>query len=118
MTQDKSDRGPGWSEVVLDSVIALLLPKVGIVILGLVIPAGPALATAGLVLALLAFHLIGKVRGRARLTGHLAKVVGILAALTLVSSAASHQDAGGTVLSLLVLAGAAALGGWMGSRRG
>jgi len=115
MTAKSSLPGPGWLEVVLDSVIALLLPKVGVLVLALVIPAGPALAAAGLVLVLLAFHLIGKVRGRAGLVRHLVRVVGLLSALTL---ALSSDTVGVTLLSLLVLAGAAALGGWMGSRRG
>lgn len=114
MTEKSSLPGPGWLEVILDGVIALLLPKVGVLVIGLVIPSGPALATAGLVLVLLAFCMIGKVRGREGLVRHLIRVVGLLSALTF---ALSRDTAGVTLLSLLVLASAAALGGWVGSRR-
>ena len=113
MTTTRPSRPPGWAEVALDVVIALLLPKVGGVILGLVLPPG-ALAAAGMTLVLLAFFLIGKVRGREGLAAHLTRVVGILSALTLVLS---REPLGVTLLGLVALAAAAALGGWAGSRR-
>ena len=115
MEDRPSARVPGWGEVALDSVIALLLPKVGGVMAALVLPPGPGLAAAGLVLVLLAFFLIGKVRGAQGLPAHLAKVVGVLSAITLVLS---REPLGTTLLGLVVLSGCAALGGWMGARRG
>jgi hypothetical protein len=115
MEDRPSARVPGWGEVALDTVIALLFPKVGSVLAALVIPPGIGLAAAGLVLVLLAFFLVGKVRGAEGLPGHLAKVVGVLAAITLLLS---REPLGTTLLGLVVLAGCAALGGWMGSRRG
>jgi hypothetical protein len=114
MTNDAASRQPGWPEAALDVVIALLLPKVGSVILGLVIPPGAPLAAVGMTLVLLAFFLVGKVRGREGLAPHLARVVGILSAITLILS---REPLGVTLLGLLALAGAAALGGWAGSRR-
>lgn len=113
MTPPRESRTPGWPEVALDSVIALLLPKVGGVILALVVPPA-ALAAAGMTLVLLAFLLIGKVRGKQGLAAHLTRVVGVLSVLTLVLS---REPLGVTLLGLVALAAAAALGGWAGSRR-
>ncbi len=114
MNPPTTSRVPGWLEVVLDTVIALLLPKVGSIILSLVIPPGALLVAAGMTLVLLAFFLIGKVRGKAGLAAHLTRVVGILSAITLLLSVQPVAD---TLLGLLALAAAAALGGWAGSRR-
>lgn len=113
MTNPRASRTPGWPEVALDVVIALLLPKVGTLILALVVPPG-ARAAAGMTLVLLAFFLIGKVRGKEGLAAHLARVVGILSVLTLILSG---EPLGVTLLGLVALAAAAALGGWVGSRR-
>lgn len=114
MAEPIAERSPGWPEVALDTVIALLLPKVGSVILGLVIPPGALLAAIGMTLVLLAFFLVGKVRGKAGLAIHLTRVVGVLSAITLILS---RQPVADTLLGLAVLAALAALGGWMGARR-
>lgn len=114
MTPNRHGRAPGWGEVILDSVIALLLPKVGSVVLGLIIPPGTLLAATGVTLVLLAFFLIGKVRGREALAAHLTRVVGVLSALTLILS---KEPLGATLAGLVALAACAALGGWAGARR-
>lgn len=104
----------GWGNVALDTVIAWLLPSVAGTLLRLVLPEGAALVGALLALQLAAFYLIGKVRGRAGLAAHLAKVVGLIAVLGLVLSG---LEAAEWFLLLPILAVNAALGGWIGSRR-
>lgn len=104
----------GWGNVALDIVIALLLPSVAGTLLRLVLPEGSALVGALLALQLAAFCLIGKVRGREGLASHLAKVVGLMAALSLVLC---DFEVAEWFLLLPILAVNAALGGWIGSRR-
>lgn len=103
----------GIGNVLLDTTIAWLLPSVSGAILRLVIPDGAVLVGALLALQLLAFFLIGKVRGRAGLVLHLAKVVGLMAALSLLLGGFEIAE---WALGLPVLAACAALGGWTGSR--
>ena len=104
----------GWGNVALDTVIAWLLPSVAGTLLRLVLPEGAALVGALLALQLAAFYLIGKVRGREGLAAHLAKVVGLMAALSLVLCEFQVAE---WFLLLPILAANAALGGWIGSRR-
>ena len=113
MPTPPSTTNHGWGNVILDTVIAWLLPSVSGVILRLVIPTGAVLVGALLAVQLLAFFLIGKVRGRAGLVPHLAKVVGLMAILSL---ALSGGQLGEWLIGLLVLVACAALGGWTGSR--
>lgn len=114
MTTPRSRNSHGWGNVILDTVIAWLLPSVMGTLLRLVIPAGAALVGALLAAQLLAFYLIGKARGREGLAGHLARVAGLMAALSLALGGFNWPE---WALGLPALAGCAALGGWAGSRR-
>lgn len=114
MSQPAPKLTHGWGNVALDTIIAWLLPSVASVLLRLVLPEGAVLVGALLALQLAAFYLIGKVRGREGLTLHLAKVVGLMAALSLVLCRFESAE---WLLLLPILAANAALGGWLGSRR-
>ncbi len=114
MSSSPTTTNHGWGNVLLDTVIAWLLPSVAGTILRLIVPEGAVLVGALIALQLLAFFLIGKVRGRAGLVPHLAKVVGLMAALSLVLCGLQVE---GWLLLLPVLAANAALGGWVGSRQ-
>jgi hypothetical protein len=103
----------GWGNVILDAVIAWLLPSVASTLLRLVLADGATLVGVLLAVQLLAFYLIGKVRGRSGLTAHLAKVAGLMALLSL---ALSGGQLGEWLIGLPVLVACAALGGWTGSR--
>lgn len=114
MRVSPAPRAPGWGDVALDTLIATLLPSVCGFVFRLAVPEGTILLGALLAFQLLAFHLIGKVRGRAGLVRHLARVVAAMAALSLIMG---RHDLTGWALGLPVLAACAALGGWSGSRR-
>ena len=103
----------GWGNVLLDTVIAWLLPSVAGKVLRLALPEGAVLVGATLTFLLLAFYLIGRLRGRAGLAPHLAKVVALITALSLLASDVPFLD---WLLGLPALIAAAALGGWTGSR--
>lgn len=113
MSSSPTTTNHGWGNVVLDTVIAWLLPSVAGAILRLIVPEGAVLVGALIALQLIAFFLIGKARGRAGLAAHLAKVVGLMAALSLVLCGFQTDE---RLLLLPVLAANAALGGWIGSR--
>jgi len=114
MTAHRPGNPHGWGNVILDTVIAWLLPSVLGTLLRLVIPSGGALVGALLAAQLLAFYLIGKARGREGLAGHLARIAGVMAALSLALGGFDWPE---WALGLPALAGCAALGGWVGSRR-
>lgn len=114
MAREPEETAHGWGNVILDTLVAWLLPSVLGTILRLAIPEGAVLVGALLAAQLLAFYLIGKVRGRAGLGSHLVKVAGLMAALSL---ALGKFELAGWALGLPALAGCAALGGWAGSRR-
>lgn len=65
-------------------------------------------------LQILAFYMIAKVRGRTGLIRHLTRVVGLMGAASLLISQVTLSEG---LLSLLVIIGCAALGGWVGARR-
>lgn len=114
MTTHGSRGSHGWGNVILDAVIAWLLPSVLGTLLRLVVAEGAALVGVLLAVQLLAFYLIGKARGREGLPAHLAKVAGLMAALSLALGGFDWSE---WALGLPALAGCAALGGWAGSRR-
>lgn len=114
MSQPAPKLSHGWGNVALDTVIAWFLPSVAGALLRLVLPEGAVLVGALLAIQLAAFYLIGKVRGREGLAAHLGKVVGLMAALSLVLSDFQVAE---WLLLLPILAANAALGGWAGSRR-
>lgn len=102
-------------ELAIDTVIAWLLPSVSGAVIRLLAPS-EAVAMGGLLAAqLLAFYLIGRVRGPEGLAWHLTKVAGVMAGLSL---ALSGGEAAAWARGLPTLALCAALGGWLGARRG
>lgn len=107
-------KAPGWGLVLLDTIIAWLLPSVGGQVLRLMLNEGALLMGALLSLQILAFYMIAKVRGRTGLIRHLTRVVGLMGAASLLISQVTLSEG---LLSLLVIIGCAALGGWVGARR-
>lgn len=114
MSTQREGRSQGWGNVILDTLVAWLMPSVLGKVLRMTVTEGATLVGALIAVQLLAFFLIGKVRGREGLAGHLARVCTLMAALSL---AVGGFDLVEWALGLPVLAGCAALGGWAGSRR-
>lgn len=115
MSHEDARRTHGWGHVALDTVIAWLLPSVSGAVIRLVAP-GEDAAMGGLLAAqLLAFYLIARARGRAGLPAHLAKVAGAMAGLSLALGGFNFPE---WAAGVPVLAGCAAIGGWLGARRG
>lgn len=113
-TLSAHDKTPGWGLALLDTVIVWLLPSVGGYILHIMVAEGTVLMAALLSLQILAFYMIGKVRGRVGLIRHLTRVVGLMGAVSLLMNKATSTE---WLTSLLILIGCAALGGWVGARR-
>ena len=109
-----AEKSPGWGLALLDTVIAWLLPSVGGYVLRILMPEGALLMGALLSLQILAFYMIAKVRGRLGLIRHLTRVVGLMGAASLLMSQVTLSEG---LLSLVVIMGCAALGGWVGVRR-
>jgi hypothetical protein len=114
MSTHPTGRSPGWGTVILDTLVAWLMPSVLGKVLRVAVPEGAALVGALLAVQLLAFFLIGKARGRDGLARHLARVGVLMAGASLLLGGFNWVE---WALGLPALAGCAALGGWAGSRR-